>query len=168
MNPSKQANTQQAWYALAVARILLGWIFLWAFLDKTFGFGFPTPRNGAWINGGSPTTGYLGSLSGMLDSMFSIFTEVAWVDWLFMLGLLGIGSALILGIGIRIAAVTGTLLLFLLWLTSLPIATNPFVDEHVIYAALLWTVALGLSQQKLSLAKWWQTKSFAATSPWLW
>ena len=42
-------------YVWAIARISLGWIFLWAFLDKTFGWGFATPANRAWIAGGSPT-----------------------------------------------------------------------------------------------------------------
>ncbi|MBB4941692.1 archaellin [Streptosporangium album] len=37
-----------------------------------------------------------------------------------MLGLLGIGAALVLGAGIRVAAVTGTLLLVLMWAPSRP------------------------------------------------
>ncbi|MER7365496.1 hypothetical protein ABT353_22580, partial [Nonomuraea wenchangensis] len=46
-------------YVWAAARISIGWVFLWAFLDKTFGWGFATPAAKAWINGGSPTTGFL-------------------------------------------------------------------------------------------------------------
>ena len=37
--------------------MVLGFEFLWAFLDKTFGFGYATPAERAWINGGSPTKG---------------------------------------------------------------------------------------------------------------
>src|SRR5262245_21564183 len=44
---------------LAVFRVVLGFEFLWAFLDKTFGFGYATPAERAWINGGSPTKGFL-------------------------------------------------------------------------------------------------------------
>ncbi|MFC5822105.1 hypothetical protein ACFPUY_44090, partial [Nonomuraea harbinensis] len=40
-------------YVWAIARISIGWVFLWAFLDKTFGWGFATPAERAWINGGS-------------------------------------------------------------------------------------------------------------------
>lgn len=43
----------------AVLRISLGWIFLWAFLDKTFGLGAATESDNAWVDGGSPTEGYL-------------------------------------------------------------------------------------------------------------
>ncbi|KAB8181764.1 hypothetical protein FH610_027020, partial [Microbispora catharanthi] len=35
-------------YAWAAARIAIGWVFLWAFLDKLFGWGFATPTAKAW------------------------------------------------------------------------------------------------------------------------
>jgi len=44
---------------LAVLRIVVGFIFLWTFLDKTFGLGFSTPRQMAWINGGQPAQGFI-------------------------------------------------------------------------------------------------------------
>ena len=54
--------------ALGCAPDLLGFVFLWSFLDKAFALGFSTGRNpdtgvidffgpDAWINGGSPTDG---------------------------------------------------------------------------------------------------------------
>jgi thiosulfate dehydrogenase [quinone] large subunit len=43
-------------YVLAGLRLALGWIFLWAVIDKLFGLGFATPAKNAWIDGGSPTT----------------------------------------------------------------------------------------------------------------
>src|SRR6059058_2844518 len=46
-------------YAAAAARISLGWIFLWAFVDKLFGLGHETTSAQAWIHGGSPTFGFL-------------------------------------------------------------------------------------------------------------
>ena len=55
----------------------------------------------------------------------------------FMAGLLGIGLALVLGIGMRIATYTGTLLLLLMWLASFPPKTNPILDDHIIYILLL-------------------------------
>ena len=39
---------------LAVARIVIGFPVLGAFLDKLFGPGFATPSSRAWINGGTP------------------------------------------------------------------------------------------------------------------
>ncbi|MFI6409868.1 hypothetical protein ACIBJH_47555, partial [Streptomyces sp. NPDC050548] len=36
-------------YAFASLRLLTGFVFLWAFLDKTFGFGYATPSGKGWI-----------------------------------------------------------------------------------------------------------------------
>src|SRR5689334_12004100 len=48
-------------YALASLRLLTGFVFLWAFLDKTFGLGYATASGKGWLDGGSPTKGFLGS-----------------------------------------------------------------------------------------------------------
>ena len=45
--------------ARGTIRLSLGWVFLWAFLDKLFGFGHETTSKQAWIHGGSPTLGFL-------------------------------------------------------------------------------------------------------------
>jgi len=94
---------------LAVFRVVVGFEFLWAFLDKTFGLGYATPSAKAWINGGSPTKGFLSSVAvGPFEATFHTWAGTPWAAWLFMIGLLGIGIALTLGIGLRIAAVSGT------------------------------------------------------------
>ncbi|MFC4062642.1 hypothetical protein ACFOWE_30465, partial [Planomonospora corallina] len=41
--PAALTPRTPAAYAFGVARIALGWVFLWAFLDKMFGLGFATP-----------------------------------------------------------------------------------------------------------------------------
>src|SRR6266511_1876735 len=88
---------------LAVLRVATGVIFLWAFLDKRFGLGYATGSQNAWINGGSPTKGFLSRVAvGPFESLFHSWAGAAWADWLFMLGLLAIGIALILGIGLRL------------------------------------------------------------------
>ena len=48
----------------AVARIVIGFTFFWAFLDKLFGFGFATPSSRAWINGGTPAQGFIKGVDG--------------------------------------------------------------------------------------------------------
>ncbi|MFB4263202.1 hypothetical protein [Nonomuraea sp. GTA35] len=139
----KAEHKTPADYVWAVARISIGWVFLWAFLDKTFGFGFATPAAKAWINGGSPTTGFLkGTGEHALGGFFAGLAGQAWVDWLFMAGLAGVGLALVLGIGTRIAAGAGTAMLLLMWAAELPLTTNPFMDDHLIYAIVLIGLAL--------------------------
>src|SRR3954447_16622877 len=113
---TETAAARASRYVLAGLRIALGWIFLWAFLDKLFGLGHETSSAQAWINGGSPTKGFLGkAVSGPFEGFYHGFAGAAWADWLFMLGLAGIGIALIAGIGMRFAAVAGSVLLVAMW-----------------------------------------------------
>lgn len=65
-------------YMLAGIRIALGWVFLWAFLDKTFGLGFATPSAKSWLNGGSPTNGFLGSAKGPSATSTTPLPVPAW------------------------------------------------------------------------------------------
>ena len=143
-------------HVLAGLRLGLGWVFLWAFLDKLFGWGFATPAENAWINGGSPTRGFLGNaVSGPFADVYRSFAGAAWADWLFMLGLAAIGTALILGIGLRVAAAAGGLLLVLMWTAVLPPETNPFLDDHLIYAGVLALLALTAAGDTLGLGRVW-------------
>ena len=165
----KSTNYKTAWYALAVARIMVGFVFLWAFFDKTFGWWFATKPVDAWVNGGSPTSGFLKFGVNANSPFADFFTSLAgqvWVDWLFMLGLLGIGLSLILGIGLRIAAVTGTALLLMMWAAEMPSDNNPAVDDHLVYAAVLVMAAAG--RREWSLVKWWLGFDFVKKNKWLW
>ena len=160
---------KNAWYALALTRILLGFVFLWAFLDKTFGLGFSTVAEKAWLAGGSPTTGFL-KMGVNPDSPFATFFNSlagsSVVDVLFMAALLGIGVALILGVGLRIAAVSGTILMVMMWAATLPLTTNPLVDDHIVYAAILWVIAAG--RREFSLVNWWTSLDYVKKNNWLW
>lgn len=152
---------------LVALRLGLGFIFAWAFLDKTFGLGLATLPAKAWLAGGSPTAGYLSHTDGVFSNLFQTLTTSAAVEWLFMLGLLGIGLALLLGIGLRVAAAAGSLLMILLWLSQLPLANNPFMDEHIIYALLIIFLASVNAGQWLGLGKWWSKLNLVKNNPWL-
>ena len=56
---------------LAGLRIVLGFTFLWPFMDKLFGLGYMTPSAKAWIHGGSPTTGFLKGVEGPFAGVFN-------------------------------------------------------------------------------------------------
>jgi thiosulfate dehydrogenase [quinone] large subunit len=171
--------TERATGFLAIFRVLLGVEFLWAFLDKTFGLGYATPAARAWINGGSPTKGFLSRVAvGPFESTFHAWAGAPWADWLFMLGLLGIGIALILGIGLRAAAVSGTLMMLLMWAAEWPLdkltsagqpsmSTNPIVDYHIIYALVLIALALTCAGHTWGLGKLWARLPFVQHNRWL-
>jgi len=169
LKKAKKPTYRSAWYAVAVTRILLGFVFLWAFLDKTFGLGFATESAKAWVNGGSPTAGFLQFGVNPESPFKDFFTSLAGapgVDFLFMIGLLGIGLALVMGIGLRIAAVAGSILLIMMWLAVLPLENNPVLDDHIVYIAMLWVIAL--SRREWSLVDWWLSNDFVKKNAWLW
>lgn len=164
---ASEKGSSQAWHCLAAARILIGFIFLWAFFDKTFGLGFATQTAKAWVNGGSPTTGFLKGVEGPFAEFFNSLAGQAWADWLFMAGLLGIGVGLMLGIATRISVVAGSVMLLLMWLASVPLQNNPVIDDHIVYIVVLCAIGSGLSHQRLSLAAWWQKLPVVRTNSWL-
>lgn len=149
---------------LGIMRYIIGLTFLWPFVDKLFGFGFATPSERAWINGGRPAQGFMkGAAEG--DNPFGdFFANIAgpWSDWLFMAGLFGIGIAMVLGAGVKLAAWTGSLLMLLMYLAELPFyaetATNPVLDSHWIEAIVLIVVAATYSGDKWGLGRWWGGK----------
>ena len=130
-------------YIWGLLRIFLGFIFLWAFFDKLFGLGFATSAEKSWLAGGSPTLGFLTNASkGPFKIIFQSIAGSAFVDWLFMLGLLLIGLTLILGIAVKIAGISGSIMMFLMWLAVLPPTNNPVIDDHVVYIVVLALLAV--------------------------
>lgn len=164
-----------------LARISLGWVFLWAFLDKAFALGFSTGRledgtidffakGQAWLNGGSPTAGVFAyALKGPFKGLYQAIGNVtmtaqgpvanppAWVDWVYMLSMLLIGLGLISGVMTRIAAFGG-----IVWMAIFYTATsvwpqyNPFVDDHVVYAIVLAGLAAIDAGRYLGLGGYWE------------
>jgi thiosulfate dehydrogenase (quinone) large subunit len=171
--------TKAAAKALAVLRISTGFVFLWAFLDKTFGWNYATPSARAWINGGSPTKGFLSGVDiGPFQNFFHNIAGTPWADTLFMLGLLGIGVALVLGIGMRIAAGAATLILAFMWIAEWPpaqhtsagkptMSTNPITDYHFLYAVATIALALTYAGHTWGLGRWWASLPIVQKHRWL-
>jgi uncharacterized membrane protein YphA (DoxX/SURF4 family) len=183
-DPVEHSQSRLGWTFLSITRIGIGFIFLWAFLDKLIGLGFSTCRDGetnavevmcerAWLSGGAVTKEYLGSSSGPLEGLFQALGDQRWTDWFFMLGLLGVGLALMLGIGTKIAAWAGTALLLMMYVShAWPGAggntTNPFLDDHILYAtAAIGIVYVELSRQAIGLGSWWRGLGIVKSNRWL-
>lgn len=165
--PSISKSTEKTFYAIALARISLGLIFLWAFFDKLLGLGYATCRDAAsgvinfsceraWINGGSPTSGYLeNATKGPLADFYQGLAAVALVDWMFMAGLLFIGLGLILGTWVRLASWAGIAMMALMWSSALWPENNPVLDDHIVYIFVLLAITYGNPLQKWGLRKQW-------------
>jgi len=190
LEPVHTAGLQRVF---GILRLLMGFTFLWAFLDKAFALGFSTGRilddagntvkidyfgDAAWIHGASPTAGVVGfAVKGPLtDTIHSVtgYQMAAgpqvdpWVDWLFMASMLLIGLGLMAGVMTRLAAFGG-----IAWLAIFYVATaiwpehNPFVDEHVVYAVVLVGLILANAGRYWGLGKIWQRVGFVTDRRWL-
>ena len=162
-------------YVWALLRISLGLIFLWAFFDKTFGLGFTTCStetgiqvmcDSAWLNGGRPTAGFLKfATAGPLAAFYQSIAGSAFVEWLFMLGLFGIGFSLVSGMGVKLAGYFGALLMVLMWSATLPPEHHPFLDEHIIYALVLLGLAFAKAGRFWGLGRWWSKTKIVKKYP---
>lgn len=158
--------------ALGVARLALGAIFLWAFLDKLFGLNFSTVAARSVLHGGSPTKGYLGSAVGPFAAFSHAIAGNMVTDTLFMAGLLGVGLALLLGVGVRVAGLAGAAMMLMMFASHPPWAqtpapTHPFLDEHIVYACVLVAFAFGQAGKFLGLGGAWQHLPFVQKNRWM-
>jgi len=179
---------------IGTLRLLLGWTFLWAFLDKAFALGFATGRNvetgaitffgqnQAWFNGGSPTRGvfayalHAGPFQGFYENLGNYQMTAQgptaappeWINVVYMVSMLLIGLGLITGVMTRLAAVGG-----IIWMVIFYTATaiwpdnNPFLDEHIVYSVLLVALIFANAGRYLGLGKFWQQVGFVKDRRWL-
>ncbi|WP_051062694.1 DoxX family protein [Ilumatobacter nonamiensis] len=174
-----QTKGMWAWTAL---RLALGWSFVWAFFDKLFGLGFSTCRvsddtgaatntidfmcDSAMLKGGSPTYGLLefGTQGSHTGGLFRWMASsgpdtIGIADILFMLALFFGGFALMLGVGVRIAAIGCAILMAFMFL-ALDVwpDTNPINSSHTIeMIAFLGIATVGPGRFALQN---WMVKTF--------
>ena len=154
-------------YIWGALRIAMGWIFIWTFLDKFFGFGFSTSPDKAWIAGRSPTSDFLNfGTSGPLAEYYQSMVGNVVVDGLYMVGMLVIGFLLISGIGVRIATAIGVVMMALIYTAGfLPPEHNPFLDQHIIFALVLLGLAVARMDSRLGLGTLWASSSLVKRFP---
>jgi thiosulfate dehydrogenase [quinone] large subunit len=142
---------------VVIMRFVLAGEFLWAFFDKLFGLGHSTTPDKAWIAGGSPTAGFLTkSAAGPLTGLYNAIGGKGLTNVLFMLALLGVGLALLLGIGMKIGTISGAVLMFLMWSAALPKPGNIFqIDDHVIILVALLILLFAKAGNYAGLGRKW-------------
>ncbi|MFC4336498.1 hypothetical protein [Salininema proteolyticum] len=152
---------------LALLRIVLSGVFLWAAADHLLGLGRPTPSGQGWVDGQSPTSGYLAGAQGTFADLFQGLSGQAWVDVLFVGGMGAVGVALLLGIGMRLAAVGAVCLMGMLYLSSMPLQGNPVVDQHLVYLVAAVALAASGAGRAFGLGARWERTGLVKAMPWL-
>jgi len=130
-------------YALVSMRVVMGWVLLQGGLTKLVTYLNADPSDN-WT-----AAGYLANAipeGNPFASTFAAMSGSATVDILVMWGLTLTGIGLILGAAVRWNAFWGAVMMMLFWAASLtgglmqglPVAHGWVVDDHLVYAALLF------------------------------
>ncbi len=156
-------------FLITLLRLSMGWIFLWAFLDKLLGLGYGTSEGDGWIEGVSPTEEFL--INDTTESPFvEIFQAMAgevWVDWLFMITLATVGIAFIFGIMTRLAGVVGAVLSLLVYLAIFPPENNPIIDQHIIFILVFILLSATPCGEWFGLGRRWSETRLVKGFPFL-
>ena len=117
-------------YALVGLRVVMGWTFFYAGITKVLD---PTwSARGFLLNAipeGNPFGGVWATMA----------EEWLWlIDPLNAWGLTLVGLGLLLGVLVRWSAFWGAVMMLFYWAASLPLANGLVIDDHVVYALLLF------------------------------
>ena len=143
-------------YVLAVFRILIGWLMLWAFFDKMFGLGYQTPGGSGYIDGVSPSSFVSFVTSGAFSGFYNSVAGNGLVDVILLLGCLILGVTLILGFASKLTSVAATAFFLIMYSLVIPPTDNPLIDYRVVLAVGLWAIYFLGGYDRLSVNGWWK------------
>lgn len=113
------------------------------------------------IDGGSPTHGFLSGSNTL--SFLAAYSNIT--DVIIMVAFLLIGIALILGVGMKIATISGSLLFLLMYIALFPPTDNPILDDHIIYIFVLMAIYIANAGTYLGFGNWWKEQEIVKRFP---
>jgi len=128
-------------YMILGLRLAIGWLFIQASYTKM-------TADGGWT-----AEGYLTRSKGLFEALFHTMAGNGFVDGLVIVGELLIGIALVLGIATRFAALMGSILMVLVFLTILP-PSGTWVNIQVLVFLGLNTLAAAQAGTFMGLDAW--------------
>jgi len=152
-------------FAILIARISMGWVFLQSGIEKLQD---PEWTAAGFLKFAIPEGNPFASLwAGMAGS--------ATVDALVQWGMVLIGASLILGFFVRWAALWGAVMMVLFWMASLmgglgeffPLEHGWLVDDHLVYAALLYFLGAVGAGRLLGLDAKIEQSGFVKNNSWV-
>ncbi|MEF8756721.1 MAG: DoxX family protein [Halobacteriales archaeon] len=158
----KYLEVSERWSGLAVLtmRLLIGWQFLLAGIIK-----FVVPNWSAkpyLIHGVPEANPFVGFFTAMAKSSWMPI-----INGFNMWGLTLVGLALILGVAVRFSAFWGGVVMWFYWASSLPLENSVFVNEHIVYIALLFFLGAFGAGRYYGLDKYIEDMQIVEDNPWL-
>lgn len=157
---SGRSREEKGRLCLAVLRIVLGFMLIWAFFDKLLGLGMLTTPEMAIINGGSPTEYYLSELvTGVFADLFRPLAGNPVVYFLLMAGLLLVGIGLMAGVASKLSTIGMSVMMALMYMMAVPPSDNPLVDYHIVYIIAVVAIYYLGGFESISVYKWYSELS---------
>jgi thiosulfate dehydrogenase [quinone] large subunit len=117
-------------YAILGLRLVMGWTLFYAGITKVLN---PEWSAGGFLLHAIPEGNPFGGVWAAMAN------EYLWlIDPLNAWGLTLVGLALLLGAAVRFSAFWGAVMMLFYWAASLPLAHGIVVDDHIVYALLLF------------------------------
>ena len=176
---------RSTWFANAVAlgRVVIGTIFLWAGLEKVIGAGGAWTAKGFLAYGTNGTLGWPFVTGEVAEGTIFNPTHELWVslsanagamsviDFMVQFGQVAIGAALILGLATRFAAAAGALMMLFFFVAAWDFAYG-IVNQHLTYAVVTFGLAIvgagnfsGLDARIANQLPAWVRDYFASGAP---
>ena len=154
-------------YSLVILRVTMGWVLFQGGIVKVLDPSWSA--SGFLLNGipqGNPLMGFWATLAN---------NYIAIIDPLNAWGLTLTGLLLMLGLAVRWSAFWGAVMMLFYWLASLqggllaglPLAHGWVVDDHLVYAALLFGLGAFGSGRILGLDSYLEDMDFVQNNRWL-
>jgi thiosulfate dehydrogenase [quinone] large subunit len=126
-------------YAMVTLRLVMGWALLYPGINHLTGMaGFQKATAGMMAGAASTAANPFAGYFAMLQPYAGMLA------WMNALGLALAGAALMLGAFVRLAGLAGAVMMLNYWAASLPLEHSIVVDDHIVYALLLFGLgALG-------------------------
>lgn len=159
-------------YAILALRVVMGWTLFQGGITKLVTYLDANPENN-WT-----AAGFLANAIPQGNPTRELFISMAGspiVDILNMWGLTLTGLALIVGAFVRWSALWGAVMMLFYWLASLqggllaglPLAHGWVVDDHIVYAALLFGLGAIGAGRIVGVDEYLESTSFVENNPWL-
>ena len=159
-------------YAVLALRVVMGWTLFQGGVTKLVTYLDANPENN-WT-----AAGFLANAIPQGNPTRELFISMAGsptVDILNMWGLTLTGLALIVGVFVRWSAFWGAVMMLFYWLASLqggflaglPLAHGWVVDDHIVYAALLFGLGAIGAGRIVGVDEYLESTSIVETNPWL-
>jgi thiosulfate dehydrogenase [quinone] large subunit len=159
-------------YALVSMRIVMGWVLLQGGLTKLVTYLDANPDNN-WT-----AAGYLANAIPAGNPFRELFIGMAGsplIDMLNMWGLTLTGLGLIIGAAVRFNAFWGAVMMLFYWaaalqgglLAGLPLEHGWVIDDHIVYAALLFGLGAAGAGRILGVDAYLEKMEFVENNRWL-